>query len=410
VHLRAGGVSLLLDARGPGLPSVLHWGADLGHDVDAGRPGAGLRAGGGRLGAGRPGAGRPAAGAGGGLVRPPRPVRQPGRQGLLAAARAAGGAAGRRRPGRGPGRGRAGRPVGRGGARAAPAGLLRVRPSVRNDGQDEYVVQELACVLPVPDRAAGAARPDRPVAARAAPAAAALPARRLRPRAAARPHRPRRDAAARGRHRPASATGAGEVWAVHLGWSGDSTTGAERSPALRPSRHRRAARAGEVRLAPGEALRRPVDLAAYSSPGLDGLSDACTTGCGPGRTTRGRRGPVVLNTGRPSTSTTGLPKLLELAERRRPSRRALRARRRVVPRPARRHPGAGRLGRSTARSGRTGCSPGASGSPASACPSACGSSRRWSAWTPTWPASTPSGCSGSPAAPRRPGGSSRSST
>ncbi len=34
VHLRAGGVSLLLDARGPGLPVVLHWGGDLGTDVD----------------------------------------------------------------------------------------------------------------------------------------------------------------------------------------------------------------------------------------------------------------------------------------------------------------------------------------------------------------------------------------
>src|SRR6478752_10388234 len=29
-HLRAGGVSLVLDTRGGGLPAVLHWGADLG--------------------------------------------------------------------------------------------------------------------------------------------------------------------------------------------------------------------------------------------------------------------------------------------------------------------------------------------------------------------------------------------
>jgi alpha-galactosidase len=34
VHLRAAGVSVLLDARGPGLPSVLHWGPDLGAGVD----------------------------------------------------------------------------------------------------------------------------------------------------------------------------------------------------------------------------------------------------------------------------------------------------------------------------------------------------------------------------------------
>ena len=30
VHLRRGRTSLVLDARGPGLPRVVHWGADLG--------------------------------------------------------------------------------------------------------------------------------------------------------------------------------------------------------------------------------------------------------------------------------------------------------------------------------------------------------------------------------------------
>ena len=33
VHLRGGGVSLLLDAAGPALPRVVHWGGDLGSDV-----------------------------------------------------------------------------------------------------------------------------------------------------------------------------------------------------------------------------------------------------------------------------------------------------------------------------------------------------------------------------------------
>ncbi|KRE22494.1 GH36 C-terminal domain-containing protein [Agromyces sp. Soil535] len=33
-HLRAAGVSLLLDARGAGVPAILHWGRDLG-DLDA---------------------------------------------------------------------------------------------------------------------------------------------------------------------------------------------------------------------------------------------------------------------------------------------------------------------------------------------------------------------------------------
>lgn len=30
VHLRGGGVSLAVETRGPHLPRVLHWGADLG--------------------------------------------------------------------------------------------------------------------------------------------------------------------------------------------------------------------------------------------------------------------------------------------------------------------------------------------------------------------------------------------
>jgi len=30
LHLRAGGVSLVIDARGPRLPRLVHWGHDLG--------------------------------------------------------------------------------------------------------------------------------------------------------------------------------------------------------------------------------------------------------------------------------------------------------------------------------------------------------------------------------------------
>ena len=35
VHLRAGGVSLLLDVSVDSVPAVLHWGADLGDDLPA---------------------------------------------------------------------------------------------------------------------------------------------------------------------------------------------------------------------------------------------------------------------------------------------------------------------------------------------------------------------------------------
>ncbi len=38
VHLERDGVALLLDARGPGLPVVLHWGRALGDLADADLP------------------------------------------------------------------------------------------------------------------------------------------------------------------------------------------------------------------------------------------------------------------------------------------------------------------------------------------------------------------------------------
>lgn len=67
--------------------------------------------------------------------------------------------------------------------------------------------------------------------------------------------------------------GTGEVWAVHLGWSGDSETFLERlrsgqgvlggGELLQP---------GEIVLAPGESLTTPTLYAAYSAAGLDGIS------------------------------------------------------------------------------------------------------------------------------------------
>ena len=72
-------------------------------------------------------------------------------------------------------------------------------------------------------------------------------------------------------------------------------------------------------------------------------------------------------------------------------RRALRPRRRLVPAPARRHRGAGRLVRRRGRVARRPAPAGRRASAGSAWSSACGSSRRWSTSTPTWPARTPTG-------------------
>lgn len=65
----------------------------------------------------------------------------------------------------------------------------------------------------------------------------------------------------------------GEVWAIHLAWSGDQTTRAESHPTghallsaaelLQP---------GEVTLAPGDSYHAPAAIAVYSADGLDGIS------------------------------------------------------------------------------------------------------------------------------------------
>lgn len=89
----------------------------------------------------------------------------------------------------------------------------------------------------------------------------------------------------------------GEVWAVHLGWSGDHTSRVERTgdgqkllavgELLHP---------GELVLQPGESYRAPRAYAAYSAEGLDGVSarfhDWVRARAGHPSTPR----PVVLNT------------------------------------------------------------------------------------------------------------------
>jgi alpha-galactosidase len=70
----------------------------------------------------------------------------------------------------------------------------------------------------------------------------------------------------------------GEVWAVHVGWSGDQRYLVEHLPEG-AGVHASALgggellRAGEIRLAPGDTYRTPVCFFAWSQDGLDGLAD-----------------------------------------------------------------------------------------------------------------------------------------
>lgn len=283
LHLRRARTSLVLDARGPGLPRVVHWGGDVG-DLDD----DGLRQ----------------------LVDAtvppvvPSSFDEPPVLSLLPEASA--GWSGRpglagHRDGRdwstsfrldgldvnddGPGAAlltvRASDPAAgltlTSEVMLDPHGLLTVRHRLRNDGDTAYELRELTPVLPVP--AVATELLD-------------LTGRWCRERSPQR-HRWQQGAWVReGRHGRTGhdATlllvagtagfgfGHGEVWGVHTAWSGDHVTFAERRPTgestlgggelLTP---------GEIRLGPGESYESPLLYAVWSDTGLDGLSDVLHT-------------------------------------------------------------------------------------------------------------------------------------
>jgi alpha-galactosidase len=154
------------------------------------------------------------------------------------------------------------------------SGVLEVEQSLRNDGDDDYLLAELAATLPIPARALEILD---------------LTGRWCREHL---PQRQHLNMGAWSREGRRGRTGhdsplvltvgtegfgfaTGEVWGVHLAWSGDSTVWAEHNPVgvgqvgaaelLAP---------GEVRLAPGQTYTAPRVYAAYSDRGLDGMSAA----------------------------------------------------------------------------------------------------------------------------------------
>ncbi|WNI19392.1 alpha-galactosidase [Actinacidiphila sp. ITFR-21] len=112
----------------------------------------------------------------------------------------------------------------------------------------------------------------------------------------------------------------GEVWAVHIAWSGDQRYLVERHPEGAGSHAAvlgggELLRAGEVRLAPGETYRAPVCHFAWSGDGLDGLADRFHTllRSRPAHP-RGPR-PVILNSWEAVYFDHDLDRLLRLADR-----------------------------------------------------------------------------------------------
>ena len=307
VHLRRARTSLVLDGRGPGLPRLVHWGADVG-PLPAGEMAALVDA----------------------TVPPvvPSSFDAPTVLSLLPEASAGwsgrAGLAGHRNGrdwstafrlagldvsdgGPDPGRVTAGGDAvgvpekdgdhdGGGAARVVvraadagaglsltveltldPTGLLMLRHRLRNDGDRPYEVRELTPVLAVP--AVATELLD-------------LTGRWCRERSPQRHPWPMGAWVREGRHGRTGhdATllliagtagfgfGHGEVWAVHTAWSGDHITVAERRPTgeatlgggelLAP---------GEIVLGPGEEYATPLLYAVWSDAGLDGLSDVLHT-------------------------------------------------------------------------------------------------------------------------------------
>ncbi|MFB8146609.1 alpha-galactosidase [Microbacterium sp. NPDC056003] len=265
-HLRAAGVSLVLDSRGAGVPAVVHWGRDLGaldpadlqtladavvpaiapSSVDVPLRLTLLPA----LGDGW--TGRPAVA----LADGHAPVRHRGtarEDDVLVVETVAADAAVTTR------------------LELTAQGVLLASHTIRNEGDSAVAVTAADVVLPVPDRArevldfsgrwAGERRPQR-----------------SRPGHGAWLRETRHG---RGGHDDpflmVAGTagfdfGSGEVWSTHVTWSGDTRQWFERSD-LAPAVLGAGERFTSTMLAPGASYTSPTVVATWSGAGLDGLSD-----------------------------------------------------------------------------------------------------------------------------------------
>lgn len=320
ISLSAGGVGLVLDASGPGLPEVLHWGADLGLHASGGGDRGARSA---RLALSRPGPALsliPSQGAGwygrpalsgrweGGSWRPLRflltePVAVRGSSGeggggtiVVHAADAEAGLALESE------------------LELSPQGVLRVRHAITNTGELPFVLDRLAALMPVPAQAvevldfAGRWSRER------APQRAAV-----RQGAWVRENRRGRTGFDAG---PliAGTSGfgfrSGQVWAVHAAWSGNHVQYVERlaegggvlggGELLEP---------GEIRLLTGESYQSPWVYFVAGESGLDELSVRLH------RRLRARAGhpvtprPVTLNIWEAVYFDHSLDRLLDLADK-----------------------------------------------------------------------------------------------
>ena len=185
----------------------------------------------------------------------------------------------------------------------------------------------------------------------------------------------------------------GEVWALHVAWSGNHRTLAEST-----SSGVRLLAGGEV-LLPGRGparcrrvLREPVGLRVVRRRARRHVRAVPRLPPQPSAAPDVARGPVTLNTWEAVYFDQDLDRLTALADAAAEWAPTVRARRRLVRRPARRPGRPRRLVRRPGCLARRAAPAGRPRSRAGACSSGCGWSRRWSTRTPTWPATTRTGC------------------
>jgi alpha-galactosidase len=273
-----------------------------------------------------------------------------------------------------------------------PSGLVRQRASVTATTEGAYQVDGLALTLPVPAVATElfdlAGRWGRERSPQRLPFVVGVHSRESR-RGRTGPDAPLILAAGTA----GFDTRRGEVWAVHVAWSGNHVTYAERlSTGFAVLGGGELLLPGEITLAAGEGYTGPWVYAAHGV-GLDGLAARFHTylRARPHHPRRPR--PVVMNTWEAVYFDHDLGRLTELA--------ALGAEvgveRYVLDDGWFRHrrddsAGLG-AGTWTRTSGPTACTRWWPPCAGSAWSSGCGSSRRWSTWTPTSPEPIPTGCS-----------------
>src|SRR3954463_12538948 len=196
-----------------------------------------------------------------------------------------------------------------------PSGVVRMATQVRNEGAGVYTVDAVSCQLPVDGPVTevldftgrwGAERsPQR------GPLRDGLTLRESRRGKTGHDATGLLIAGAAG-----FGFGAGEVWAVHTGWSGDHAHWLESLPEHAPVlAGGELLGPGEIRLAPGEQYHSPWVYFAWSDEGLDGLAarlhERLRARDAHPRTPR----RVILNPGEAVYFDHDLAKLCELAER-----------------------------------------------------------------------------------------------